>query len=183
VSARFHRAPASGGPALVLALATSLLAGLAACGYHAGLILPEGVRTVAVPVFDNDTFRREIEVELTQAVAGELSGRTPLRIVADAADADLVVRGRIQSFEQRVLADRGRNTITESSVVVGVKVVLENRLAGTRKTLALTTREPFSTFKGQSLASARAEAFENLAEQIAHALEGDWPEPVPTKLP
>ena len=34
--------------------------------------MPEGVRTAAIPVFDNDTFRRTIEVELTQAQFDEL---------------------------------------------------------------------------------------------------------------
>jgi hypothetical protein len=163
--------------------AAVLTVGATACGYRAGPVLPEGVRTVAIPVFDNDTFRREIELELTQAVVREFSARTPLRILADPEKADLVVRGRILSFEERVLADKGRNTITESSVVVSVRIDLENRIDGSKTKRTLTIREPYSTFKGQTLASARAEAFENLAEQIAYALEGDRSTAGPVEAP
>ncbi len=161
--------------AAVLALTLAILS-LAACGYAAGPLVPEGVQTVAVPVFDNDTFRREIEVELTRHVARELGARTSLRVIGDPASADLVIRGRIAAFSERVLADRERNEVTESSVVIEVVVVLENRTAGTTRSVTLSTREPYSTIKGQSLASARAEAFENLAEKVVHALEDDWPD-------
>jgi len=153
-----------------------IVLGVAACGYSAGPLVPEGVKTIAVPVFDNDTFRREIEVELTRAVAEELTTRTSLRVVGDPDAADMVVRGRIAVFSERVLADRERNEVTESSVVVEIVVVLENRAAGTTRSVTLTTREPYSTIKGQSLASARAEAFENLAEKVVHSLENDWPD-------
>jgi hypothetical protein len=152
---------------------------LPACGYRAGPLVPEGVRTVALVTFDNDTFRREIEVELSRAVAEEIHARTDLRVVAEPEGADLVVRGRILSFDERVLADRGADRITESSVVVVLRVILEDRVAGTRRSLTLRSQEPYSTYQGQRLASARAEAFENLAERIVHALAGEWPEEPP----
>jgi hypothetical protein len=151
-------------------LALALLSG---CGYTAGPLSTGGAETIAVAVFDNDTFRREIEVELTQAVVDEVHARTALRLVDDAAGADLVVRGVIRSFTQRVLADRGPDDVTEAAILVTVDVTVENRVRGTETPLTFQIREPFSTTKGQTLASARAEAFENLAEQIVYALEED----------
>jgi hypothetical protein len=164
------------------ALACALLAALAAagCGYAVGPTAgtaDRGDRTIAVPVFDNDTYRRGFEVEMTRALVNEIHARSMLRVVPDPAAADLVVRGRIRSFRERVLADRGRDTITENSVEVTLVVVVENPAAGTRRSLTFSTREPYSTFKGQRLATARAEAFENLAEEIVFALESSWPDP------
>lgn len=151
-----------------LALAT------AGCGYRAGPLDPSHARTVAVPVFDNDTFRRAIEVELTRILAAEIHARSGLRLVADAAAADIVLHGRIRSFDESVLADRGPTNVTESSVVVDVEVIVEDRKTGLRTRRTFHNREPYSTVHGQSLSTARAEAFENLAEQIIHALEDDW---------
>jgi len=165
----------SASDATLLVLFAAVLS-LVSCGYSAGPLVPEGVRTVAVLIFENDTFRREIEVELTRAVAEEFHARTNLRVVGDPAAADLVVRGRISSFSERVLADREHNEVTESSVVVEIVVVLENRVAGTTRSVTLSVREPYSTIKGQTLASARAEAFENLAEKVVYSLENDWPD-------
>ena len=159
-----------------LALLVVPILALVSCGYHAGALVPEGARTVAVPVFDNDTFRREIEVEITKAVTAEIHARTALRLIANAGRADLVVRGRIRGFSERVLSDRAPDEVLESAVVVTLEVAYENRVAGTRWTRRFEIREPYSTFKGQTLATARAEAFENLAEKVIQALEGDWPD-------
>ena len=175
--------------ALIRPVALGLLVALASggCGYttgpSAGTPAEKGNRTVAVPVFDNDTYRRGIEIEMTRALVNGLHGRSTLRVVSDPATADLVVRGRIRSFGEHVLADRGRDTVTENSVEVTLVIVVEDRATDDPKTLTFSTREPYSTFKGQRLATARAEAFENLAEDIVFALASSWPEPPPTESP
>ena len=117
-----------------------------------------------------------------RALVNEIHARSTLRIVDDPAAADLVVRGRIRSFTERVLADEGRSTVTENSVEVALAIDVTDR-AGARRTLTFRTREPYSTFKGQRLATARAEAFENLAEEIVFALDFESPEPPPTESP
>ena len=158
----------------LLTLLVGLALALGSCGYRAGPVDPSKARTVAVPVFDNDTYWREIEVEMTQALVAEIDARSGLRLTAKPAAADLVLRGTIASFGKRVLADRGPGDVTESAVVVTLVVVVEDTRTGTRDRRTFRIEEPYSTTKGQSLASARAEAFENLAEQILYSLEDDW---------
>lgn len=86
---------------LCVAMFGCLLA-LAGCGYHpAGspAHLPNTVRTLAVPMFENATQSYHAEVLFTQAVIQELSSRTPYRLITgDSADADATLNGTITSF-------------------------------------------------------------------------------------
>jgi outer membrane lipopolysaccharide assembly protein LptE/RlpB len=79
----------------------ALLAVLAAgCGYHLarrGTALPADVRTLAVPVFKNETYEPGVEDLVTDALIREFERNRWVRIV-DAADADAVVTGVIKDF-------------------------------------------------------------------------------------
>jgi len=61
--------------------------------------LPAGIRTIAVPAFQNQTTTYRIEQRLTQAVVREFLTRTKYRIVADPEAADATVRGQIAGLD------------------------------------------------------------------------------------
>lgn len=75
---------------------------LTGCGYHpvgTPAHLPNAVRTIAVPVFANDTQSYHTEVAFTQAVIRALSSRTSYRVIAgDNPGADATLHGTITSF-------------------------------------------------------------------------------------
>jgi outer membrane lipopolysaccharide assembly protein LptE/RlpB len=82
---------------LRVALALLFCAALAGCGYHAAgpaTHIPDGVRTVAVPVFATHAQAYRTEMMLTQAVVRELDTRTRLRVV-NSGDADATLNGVI----------------------------------------------------------------------------------------
>src|SRR4051812_27261999 len=85
-----------------LLAARCLLLALTACGY--GLVgshnnlLPPTVHTISVPAFVNKTTRVELEQRVTQAVADEFVSRGRLRLVSVPKDADVILRGAIDSF-------------------------------------------------------------------------------------
>ena len=148
----------------------------AGCGYRAGPLTSETYRTVAVSVFGNDSFRREIERELTRSVLEEVQARSSLRVVADPAAADVHLTGRIIRFDERVLMEGRRNEVIESSIVARVEVTYRSAGEESPRTRTFDATEPYATSTGQSLASATAELFENLAERIVYALDDDWSE-------
>jgi hypothetical protein len=79
-----------------------LAAFLSACGYHAvgaASTLPPGLKTIAVPVLENQTSRYRVEQRMTEAVVHEFLARTKYRIVPTADSADAVLHGQITSFE------------------------------------------------------------------------------------
>ena len=176
------------GGRLLLAAALSLPSG---CGYSLGFQVSPGVTTVAVPVFLNDTFplRREIEFELTSAFRQELLARTDLRLVDETGNPDLVVRGRILEFRERVVAEGRLDQKLESSVVARIELRIENYLDQTTRILEpISSSEPFSVQAGETFQDGRRKGIRNLAERLVVRME-DWeadddplevPEPVPS---
>src|SRR5215467_2938034 len=75
---------------------------LAGCGYtlvgKSNNLLPPTVHTLMVPAFVNKTTRVELEQRVTQAVADEFVSRGRLRLVRAEKDADVILRGSIDSF-------------------------------------------------------------------------------------
>jgi Lipopolysaccharide-assembly len=87
--------------------------------------LPEHIRTVAVPAFQNQALRYKIESRFTGAVINEITRRGKgLRVQSDPKGADAVVDGTIKSFAfYGVLLDtRGRARIFEVTITAAVTV-------------------------------------------------------------
>lgn len=134
------------------------------------------VRTVAVPIFDNKSIRRGHEFDLTQAVAREIVTRTPYRIVADPAQADVVVRGTIVQFTQPALALGVTDTVVQGSV----RIEIEVRLVEGRTGKVVAEPAPYAEWaslvpaRGETLDTARAEVLDKLARWVVRQLEEPW---------
>ena len=106
------------------------LLGLGGCGYHpvgTPAHLPSAVRTMAVPMFKNDTQSYHTEEVFTQAVIHELSSRTPYRLVTGRdAKADATLDGTITSFRVTPLtynSQTGQSSSFLITIKASVKVV------------------------------------------------------------
>ncbi|MBI4604286.1 MAG: hypothetical protein HY721_20190 [Planctomycetes bacterium] len=155
------------------ALAASLgLGGACGCGYSAGYRAPPSVETIAIPLFSNETFplRRDVEHELTSALRKEVQARTALRLVGS-EQADLVLYGTVRDFREKLVAEGRRDQKIESTVVISVRVVLEDYRNGRRREETVTVREPLSVQLGETLEAARRRAIANLAEKVLEQVE------------
>ena len=75
---------------------------LLGCGYTARSIHLAAVDSVYVPVFDNRTFRRGLEFDLTRAVTTEILHKSDLRIASrNRADTELI--GEIVDIDEQVV--------------------------------------------------------------------------------
>jgi hypothetical protein len=159
--------------ALVAALAA--LAPVSSCGYSAGPLSRPTEQRVHVPIFGNRTWYRDLEVQLTKSVEKELASRPGISIVAPER-ADIVLAGTIVDFQQRVLSEDQQDRVRESSVVTVVRIeVKDARTGAVRRVWNESDRAEFLTASGQTLASATAESFVDLARRIADGLEDDFP--------
>ncbi len=80
--------------------ASCLLSAIASCGYNftpVGGIVPEGAKTIAIPVFINNTFEPYVDVDVTKAVVEEFLTDGRLKVVSTDV-ADLVMRGKVTKF-------------------------------------------------------------------------------------
>src|SRR6058998_3285027 len=102
---------------------------LTGCGY--GLVgsqnnlLPPSVHTISVPAFVNKTTRVELEQRVTQAVADEFVSRGRLRLVSVPKEADVILRGSIDSFGIFPIAfnQQGRATQYQVSITANIELV------------------------------------------------------------
>jgi hypothetical protein len=159
-------------PARLLLLALAASSSLPACAYRLGPAAPlAGASTVAIPVFENRTYRRGVEMDLARLVSSELLGRSRLRLVE--TGADLVVDGAIVTVEESVLSEAEDQVIRESSVLVTVEFTVRDGRTGEPvvPVQKVTERESFVPGIGESIRTARAEALKRLAADIVDRLE------------
>ena len=148
---------------------------LGSCGYSSKSLLRSNVRSIYVPIFDNNTFRRGLEFDLTKAVRDQILLRTRLNIV-DKDEADSILFGKISSVAEGVLIEDTRDNIVESRVTVGVDIRWVDKRTGRtiieRKNISMPAE--FIVGRNETLTSAGDEAFVRVAQNIIQAMEEDW---------
>ena len=167
---------------LGMRLGLTLACTLAGCGYHTGLIAPEGRETIGVEFFSDDGPLRDVEVELQDELAQSIQRMLPLRVV-DPAGADLIVRGKVVDYSRRSGIRSPQNQLLETGVRITVVASLidpTRRFDRQGKLLPLKVlREARTTNEsGYRIAepdgerAARARVLRNMADRLALDLFG-----------
>ena len=168
---------------LALGLAC-LLGGLASggCGYNIGSAFSPGVRTVSVPIFQSDLFRRGIEFQLTEAVQKELKDRG-LKVV-EAPYAETRLSGKIVAYRKFKLSESRQDDPRQLQLSLTVLVTWEDLRTGEilnqqeialpPEAIALTANSSFAPEVGQSLASANQQVVDHVARNIVNKMEMPW---------
>ncbi|MBE7443947.1 MAG: LptE family protein [Planctomycetia bacterium] len=158
-----------------LALLFLFITSLESCGYSSKSLLRSNVRSIYVPIFDNNTFRRGYEFDLTKAVRDQILLRTRLNIV-DKDEADSVLFGKITSVNENVLIENTRDNIVESRVSVGIEIRWVDRRTG--RTIVerknIKRQAEFIVSRNETLTSSSKESFVIVAQGVVDAMEEDW---------
>jgi hypothetical protein len=108
-------------------LLSSLSVLLSGCAYSfSGSALPSHIKTLAVPVFRNETLEYDLERELTEEVIAAFVRDNHLRIVGEGR-ADAVLLGRIVGYENKIFAYSSGETVEEYIVTLTVAVALKDQ--------------------------------------------------------
>jgi Lipopolysaccharide-assembly len=124
-----HRRSFLAQPLLLLAAPLLLLIFFPGCGYQvAGRAnsLPPDIRTIAVPIFKNETAQFRIEQTLTSAVVNELIDRTKFRVTTNQDGADAILHGTVKRIRTGAVTfspQTGSATTLQIEVVTGVTLV------------------------------------------------------------
>lgn len=153
------------------------------CGYMLGAPYQAEVRSVHVPIFTNDTFRRGIEYQLTEAVQKEIKLRTPFQL-AKAPYADTRLRGHIVHIRKDVLGETAFDDPRQLQLHLAVEVTWEDVRTGqvlaqrqvplAPEMVHMISHAEFAPEVGQSLATATQQAVDQLATQIVDMMEVPW---------
>jgi outer membrane lipopolysaccharide assembly protein LptE/RlpB len=112
----------------LLPLALGVLTFLLCCGYQVagrGNRLPPDIRTLAVPIFANQSSTFRIEQKLTAAVTREFIERTRFQITPNPAAADAVLKGTVKDVRSGVITfdlTTGRASSLQIQVTADVKL-------------------------------------------------------------
>ncbi|MBS3763514.1 MAG: LptE family protein [Planctomycetes bacterium] len=142
------------------------------CGYSSAALIRDDIRTVHIPTFANETWRRGLEVELTRAVTNEIKLHTRLN-VKNRAEADSVLSGQLKAYDQRIKIKSIRDETILKQASVEVRFRWVDKLTGRTMAGPLTIRE------SKTFAPARSETLEELifreaAQTIVEKLEERW---------
>ena len=100
---------------------------LSACGYalvgHSNFLDP-GIRAIQVPAFVNRTTRVELEQRVTQSVADEFVSRGRLKLVSAPSDADVILKGSIDSFGIFPVAFNAQGRATQYQISITANIEL-----------------------------------------------------------
>ena len=110
-------------------LAGAIGLGQPGCGYRlegSGVLLPKHIRRIAVPVFQNKTFQRDLETDVTNAIIRELDRRGGVELVNDVTQADAVLRGTLEEYRLDILAAGADGRATAYRVTIRANIVLDD---------------------------------------------------------
>jgi outer membrane lipopolysaccharide assembly protein LptE/RlpB len=106
---------------------------LGGCGYKVSgryTGLPEDIRTIAIPVFDNRTPKFEVEQILTAAIRREFAERSKRTITGDKDTADAVLSGTVLSYSVTPIGIKRENVGTSFLIMLVVDVSFYERRTG-----------------------------------------------------
>ena len=167
-------------PRLTGRLGTLLLmagAGLAGgCGYSAQRPFPDGIQTVYVEMFQSREFRRDLEFQLTEALAKRIEMDTPYRI-ADRQVADTILTGEVLEVQQRGL---GNSFETARPREIAATIILRYAWKDQRTGELLVDRPRFAFTTtyipdvGQTFERGMIRGLDRAAERMVETMETGW---------
>jgi hypothetical protein len=164
------------------ALLVCLLCGCAGYRMGADSLFPPNVRTVYVPMFESNSFRRNFGERLTEAVVKEIEGKSTMKVVGS-PEADSVLTGRILSETKRIAVESPSDGPRQVEVALVVQVtwadrrgdlMMDEQIPLPPELADVTQSAMLVPEVGQSLATAQQQAIQRMAEQIVGLMEVAW---------
>lgn len=163
-----------------LSMTAVLLTGCAAYRFGPQNLYPARITTIYVPLFQSDSFRRNLGERLTEAVVKKINSQTNFRVVSSPL-ADSTLTGRVLVESKRVIVESRTDEPRAAEAVFSVEVAWTDRdqtlLAGGTvqpRTVEVLSQAELVPEVGQSMSVTQQEVIDDLASQIVALLEMPW---------
>ena len=161
-----------------------LLFCLGSCGYTQKIVLPGGIKTIAVPTFKNAipaeeiyTYRPGLEMDVTNAVIKRFNFDGNLRVVSK-EKADAILEGSIIAYEQEPLRYTTADRPLEQRLHLVVDIRLVNQKTGEEifheSNFSGSTLYELNDEQGARRITAAEDAVTSLAKNIVDRVVEDW---------
>lgn len=176
-----HRQPATMVRAAAAAIVMIVAAGCTddgLMGYRSEPLFQEDVRTIAVPIFENRSFERGVEFDLTEALIKEIETRTPYKVVRRGV-ADTVLEGTVTAVDRRVFSrvpDAAVPQEMQLSVTASFqwKDLRSGEVLARRGGIAGSGEYVPARQAGETYETAQHGAVAELARDIVNVMRDDW---------
>lgn len=183
VASPTHRLRSAAVLTAALAVGMALVVGCARYQLGTKSLYSCNVRTVYVPMFESNSYRRNLGERLTEAVVKEIERRTPYKVVST-SDADSILTGRILTESKGVSVETPEDDPRELALNMTVQTNWIDRNGA-----ALQQMQPvpvpeslvqvfgmqnFYPELGQSISTAQQVEIDRLARQIVGLMETPW---------
>ena len=154
-----------------------LLLIFSSCGYYSFKgALPSHIKTVAIPLFENNTEYPNVREDLTNMIVDEFISDNSLSIT-DESSADLIISGVITSISQRAASVASGEQVEEYHIYVNVKAKCED--VKNNKALWERTMNEYGTMDASTADDTEREAailaaMEKITENILNNTLGYW---------
>jgi hypothetical protein len=165
------------------ALAALSASGCAAYRFGTASLYPTDIQTVYVPVFESNSFRRNLGEQLTELVCKEIEVKTPYKVVGT-PNADSVLTGKILGDTKRVVIEDAEDQPREVETNLTVQVRWVNRKGDLinqaapvplpQDLVTISASGNLVAEYGQSVTTAQLQAMQRLATQIVSLMEMPW---------
>jgi hypothetical protein len=147
-------------------------------GYSTRTTFREDITSIAVPIFENDTFDRSIPYELTDALIKEIEARTPYKVVSPAR-ADTILLGRIRSVELNQISKSRLSGLSEEQIL---SVTIDFQWKDLRTDTVLVEQQSFagsslfvpSNPTGEPLELGQFGVAQSLARDVVARIRSSW---------
>ncbi|MFH1883943.1 MAG: LPS assembly lipoprotein LptE [Planctomycetota bacterium] len=164
-------------PILIAAACLGLCGCAELSGYSNESLFPQKVDSICLEMFDNQTFRRGTEYELSDALSKRIEVETPYKIVSSRDRADTVISGQIVSIAEFALStERETGRVLEKEVELEALVNWKNLMTGELliDNQSVTASASYSEYQQQDFKYASSLAANNLARKIVELMERKW---------
>lgn len=146
-------------------------------GYSTESLFSDQISTVCLEMFDNRSFRRGIEFELSDALSKRIEADTPYKIVSDKNKADTIISGQIVRAREFIpVRERQTGQALEKEIHLRVVVNWKNLKTGELlvDNASVSASASFSQWQNQGFAYGSTLAANKIARQIVELMEERW---------
>ncbi len=159
------------------------ISGCAAYRFGSDTLYPSDIQTVYVPMFQSDSYRKDLAERITEAVCKEIEKRTNYKVVNN-PNADSVLSGRLLNETKAIIVEAPTDEPRESQLQFFMEVTWLNRqqaiLAQSQKVpipgsvANLNVTASVVPEVGQSVATGQQDVINRIAYQIVSMMETPW---------
>lgn len=150
------------------------------CAYTVSGVLPGHLKTLAVPVFGNNTVEFRLADDVTLAITDAFLANQRLRIARE-RDADAVLRGTVVAYRNQVYGYTAQERATQYEIVLVVQITfrdqVKNRILWKEDQLSVRTTYNVVPVGGEAAKTetdGRREVIQKMADQIVSRTVQGW---------